>query len=152
MNVKHTSYHIRFSTAKPRFHMVGDGDIAAKGRALGQETVFSGLLAAPEPSVELFAKNSARPVKPRFDSLGRASLDLRDLGDPGAHQGAVCFIFRVDFFDFSRLLLVERKLRSQPTQGRGAILRQKEDYNCSRQAGGDYSRLDSQSFFHFKGT
>jgi hypothetical protein len=79
MNVKHTSYHIRFSTAKPRFHMVGDGDIAAKGRALGQETVFSGLLAAPEPSVELFAKNSARPVKPRFDSLGRASLDLRDL-------------------------------------------------------------------------
>ena len=35
MNLKHTSYHIRFSTAKPRFHMVGDGDIAAKGRALG---------------------------------------------------------------------------------------------------------------------
>jgi len=70
MNLKHTSFQndIRFSTAKARFHMVGDEDIAAKGR--------------------------------------------------GAHQGSVCFIFRVDFFDFSRLLLVERKLRSQPAHGR----------------------------------
>jgi hypothetical protein len=30
-------------------------------------------------------------------------------------------------------------------------LRQKEDYNCSRQAGGDYSRQDSQSFFISRG-
>jgi len=37
MNLKHTSFQndIRFSTAKARFHMVADEDIAATGLALG---------------------------------------------------------------------------------------------------------------------